>query len=82
METLLRAMNISGEGESFGRLARPPVTDKGHRGKQARKWGSRKTSFPDWPKPTKMGSMGRLCAKNPTMAWSLSTSHDKEVCIA
>lgn len=65
METLLSAMNASGEGESYGRQARPAVTAKGHQANQARKWGSSKISFPDWPKARKMGPMGR---QNLTMA--------------
>lgn len=83
METLPTAMNVSGEGESCGRLASDSGSSdsQGDQDNQAREWGSNKTSFPDWPKPRKMGSMGRLCTQSPTMAWSLSHSHGKEVSI-
>lgn len=51
------ATDASGEGGSYGRLARPPVTAKGHQENQARKWGSSKISFPHWPKARTMGPM-------------------------
>lgn len=46
METSPRAMNASGEGERFGRLARPPVRTTDHRENQTTKWGSSKTRSP------------------------------------
>lgn len=57
METLPHAVNASGEGEHYGRLARPPVTAKGHQGNQAKKWGSSKTRFLHRPKARTMGPM-------------------------
>lgn len=56
-ETSPCAMNASGEGENYGRLARPPMTAKGHQENQATKWGSGKTRFPHWPKARAMGPM-------------------------
>lgn len=62
-------MNASGEGERFGRLARPPVRTTDHRENQTTKWGSSKTRFPHWPEARTMGPMAK----------SLSHHHGKEV---
>lgn len=45
METLPSAMDASGEGESFGSLARPPVTAKGHQEKSGQKVGQQKAQL-------------------------------------
>lgn len=65
----------------FGQTGKASVTAKGHWDNQGRQWGSRETSFPDQPKPRKMGSMGRLHTKKSTMAWSLSHTYAKEVSV-